>query len=119
MKKFNYLEKEKDPGACFYVLQSLDNYKIKRLEINPGQRLSYQFHEKRSETWVVIEGNPYITIDDNIQQYKEGDTIVIPVKSKHRIENKGNQDVILIEIQTGDYFGEDDIVRINDDYKRS
>jgi mannose-6-phosphate isomerase len=118
MKTFNYIEKEKRPWGIFYVIHNLDNYKIKRLEINPGHRLSYQFHEKRSETWIIIKGNPYITIDDINKQYKEGDTIIIPVKSKHRIENRGNQDIVLIEIQTGDYFGEDDIVRIDDDYSR-
>tara|TARA_B110000003_G_scaffold235770_1_gene240119 strand:+ start:6401 stop:6760 length:360 start_codon:yes stop_codon:yes gene_type:complete len=118
MKKFKYIEKEKRPWGKFYVIHSEDNYKIKRLEIIPGHRLSYQFHEKRSETWVIIKGNPCITINDISKQYNEGDTVVIPVKSKHRIENKGSQNIVLIEIQTGSYFGEDDIIRLKDDYKR-
>jgi len=119
MKKFKYIEKEKRPWGKFYVIHSEDNYKIKRLEINPGQRLSYQYHNKRAETWIIIQGNPLITIDGLTKEFIEGATIVIPLGTKHRIENQGNADVILIEVQTGSYFGEDDIVRISDDYKRN
>ena len=118
MKTFNYLEKEDRPWGTFYVIQDESNYKIKRLEINPGHRLSYQYHKKRSETWIVIEGNPTVNIEGTIKDYNPGDTIIIPVLSKHRIENNYESIVKILEVQTGTYFGEDDIIRISDDYKR-
>ncbi|MBL6655322.1 MAG: phosphomannose isomerase type II C-terminal cupin domain [Flavobacteriaceae bacterium] len=114
----NYLNKDERPWGRFFVLQDEVNYKIKKIEVNPGQRLSYQFHNKRSETWIIIEGRAFITIDDNSKEYKKGDTIIIPLKSKHRVENKNNSLLVFIEIQTGTYFGEDDIIRLKDDYGR-
>ena len=114
---FNYIEKEERPWGTFYVVHDQKNYKIKRLEVNPGERLSYQYHLKRSETWVIIKGNPTIVLDDQIQKQKEGDTLVIKQGVKHRIENDSEEIIIMIEVQTGSYFGEDDIVRIEDDSK--
>jgi mannose-6-phosphate isomerase len=118
MSRFNYLYKENRPWGRFFVLNDEPNYKIKRIEIFPNQRLSYQYHKRRSETWIVIQGNPIVTLDDIITHYKKGDSIIIPTGSKHRIENVDKSNIILIEVQTGSYFGEDDIVRIKDDYKR-
>ena len=118
MKKFNYIDKENRPWGSFYVIHEDEKYKLKRLEIEPNKRLSYQFHEKRSETWVIINGSPSITINDITKTFNEGDTIIIPVGTKHRIENKGQEIIVLIEIQTGAYFGEDDITRIEDDFNR-
>ena len=89
-----------------------------RDRIEPGHRLSYQYHNKRSETWIVIEGIAKVTLDDNSKEYKVGEIVLIPLKAKHRIENKGNSLLVFIEVQTGSYFGEDDIVRIEDDYNR-
>lgn len=119
MKMFNYIEKEERPWGTFYVVHDQKNYKIKRLEVNPGERLSYQYHLKRSETWVIIKGNPTIVLDDQIQKQKEGDTLVIKQGVKHRIENDSEEIIIMIEVQTGSYFGEDDIIRIEDDYNRT
>ena len=91
---------------------------VKRIEVLPGKRLSYQYHEKRSEAWTIVQGSALITIDGKDFELLKGQSIKIPQGSKHRIENIGKTDLIFIEIQTGSYFGEDDIVRIEDDYKR-
>ncbi len=113
-----YLEKDERPWGRYFVLQDESNFKIKRIEVEPGQRLSYQYHNKRSETWIVIKGTALVTINNNIKDYKEGETVIIPLKAKHRVENKSNSLLIFIEVQTGSYFGEDDIIRLNDDYGR-
>jgi len=114
-----YLEKEERPWGRYYVIHDQENYKIKRIEVEPGQRLSYQFHKKRSETWVIVEGKGIVIIDEKKQNVSEGETILIPKKSRHRIENISDTQLVFIEIQTGTYFGEDDIVRLLDDYNRS
>ena len=118
MSQFNFIESEKRPWGAFYVIHDEKNYKIKRIEVLPGKRLSYQFHNKRSECWTIIKGSALITIDNNDFRTNEGDSITINVKSKHRVENIGTTDLIFIEVQTGTYFGEDDIIRIEDDFKR-
>lgn len=113
-----HIEKEIRPWGKFYVLISEEKYKIKRIEVEKGQRLSYQFHSKRSETWVIISGEANVTINDITSHHKAGDTVIISLGAKHRIENIGSELLILIEVQIGSYFGEDDIVRLEDDYKR-
>ena len=115
----NYLEKDERPWGRYFVLQDESNYKLKRIEVEPGQRLSYQYHNKRSETWIIIEGSALVTIDNKSKEYNAGESVVIPLKAKHRVENKGNSLLVFIEVQTGTYFGEDDIIRINDDYGRN
>ena len=113
------IESEVRPwGRCF-VLHDEVNYKLKRIEVNPGGRLSYQYHHKRSEAWTIVEGVGLITLDGDIKEYSKGETVLIPQGVKHRIENKGQEKVVFIEVQTGIYFGEDDIVRIEDDYNRA
>ena len=112
------LESEERPWGRFYVLHDELIYKLKRIEVDPGGRLSYQYHNKRSEAWTIVEGTGTITLDEVVKDYKSGETILIPQGVKHRIENKGIQKVVFIEVQTGTYFGEDDIVRIDDDYNR-
>lgn len=113
-----YTESDKRPWGSYFVIENKKSYKIKRIEVEPGQRLSYQYHNKRSETWIIIEGLAIVTIDENVKEYKKGETIIIPTKAKHRVENKNNSLLVFIEVQTGSYFGEDDIIRINDDYGR-
>ena len=113
-----YLEKEIKPWGKFFVIEENENYKIKRIEVEPGQRLSYQYHNKRSETWIIIKGKCKITIEDLENKNKKGDVIQIPQGAKHRVENIGKHKLVFIEIQIGEYFGEDDIIRIQDDYKR-
>lgn len=118
MKQADYLYSEKRPWGEFFVLQENSSYKIKRIEVNPGQRLSYQYHNKRSEVWIIIQGEGTVLLNDNKINYSKGDTIEIPQGVKHRIENNGSEKTIFIEVQTGTYFGEDDIVRLQDDYNR-
>jgi mannose-6-phosphate isomerase len=115
---FKHIESEKRPWGSFYVIHDEVNYKLKRIEVNPESRLSYQFHNGRAETWVIIQGNAKVTLDDADHYYKKGDTVIIPKLSKHRVENVSKEKLIFIEVQTGDYFDEDDIVRIDDDYNR-
>ena len=96
-----------------------DGYcKVKRIFVKPGQRLSYQYHHKRQEAWTVVSGIAKITIDGKTKNYQPGETVLIPLGAKHRMANEGPVDMVLIEVQTGTYFGEDDIVRIEDDYDR-
>lgn len=114
----NYIDKDIRPWGTYYVIHHENNYKLKKIEVNPGQKLSYQYHNKRSETWVIISGTATVTLDGKVKDYCEGETVVIPIKSKHRVENKENIKLVFIEIQTGTYFGEDDIVRIQDKYGR-
>lgn len=113
-----YIEKENRPWGTFFVIQDSQNYKIKRIEVLPKSRLSYQYHMKRSECWTIIEGEGIVTIDDVDKKVCAGDSIKINKKTKHRMFNSGNSVLVFIEVQTGSYFGEDDIVRLEDDYKR-
>lgn len=113
-----YLEKEERPWGKFFVIQNEKKYKLKRIEVNPGERLSYQFHNKRSEAWSVVEGSGLVTLNDKEFIVKYGDTITIDKLTKHRIHNNTDSLLVFIEVQMGTYFGEDDIVRIQDDYKR-
>jgi mannose-6-phosphate isomerase len=115
----NYIETEERPWGRYFVLHDEPNYKLKRVEIDPKQRLSYQYHQKRSETWTIVQGTATITLNGVEYSYTTGETVLIPVGTKHRIENKTNQLLVFIEVQTGTYFGEDDIVRIEDDYNRT
>lgn len=115
---FIYDSTEKRPWGQYFVIHDTPNYKLKRIEVNPGGKLSYQYHHQRSEAWTIVSGVGTITLDDQVKEYKAGETILIPVGTKHRIENKTDQPVVFIEVQTGTYFGEDDIVRIEDIYGR-
>ena len=112
------IEKEERPWGRFFVLHEESSYKLKRIEVDPEGRLSYQYHYKRSEAWTIVEGIGTITLNGKTKDYEPGQTILIPQGVKHRIQNKTNKKVIFIEVQTGTYFGEDDIVRIEDDYNR-
>ncbi len=107
------------PWGQYYVLEDADTYKVKRIEVNPGERLSYQYHHKRAEVWTMVNGTGRITLDGEVKDYKAGEVAIIPLGAKHRIENPLNELLIFIEVQHGTYFGEDDIVRIEDDYNRN
>lgn len=113
------IENEERPWGRFFVIHDQPKYKLKRIEVDPGGRLSYQYHHKRSEAWTMVEGIGTITLNGVIKDFKAGETILIPQGVKHRIKNKQQKKVIFIEVQTGTYFGEDDIVRIEDDYDRA
>ena len=111
--------KKERPWGSFFVIANEPLYKIKRIEVDKGEvRLSYQYHNKRSEVWTIIQGEGIITLNDKPKNILKGDTILVPQGVKHRIENTGGEKTIFIEVQTGSYFGEDDIVRIQGDYNR-
>ena len=112
------IESEERPWGRFFVLHDEPNYKLKRIEVEPNQRLSYQYHRYRSEVWTIIEGEGTLNLNGTLRTLSKGETILIPQGSKHRIENKYKEKLVFIELQTGSYFGEDDIIRIEDDYNR-
>lgn len=112
----NYIEKR--PWGKFEILVDSDYCKVKKITVKAGNRLSYQYHFKRSEVWTVVKGVATLTLNDEISMHTYGHTIIIPQGTKHRVENKGQDDLVFIEVQHGSYFGEDDIVRIEDDYNR-
>tara|TARA_B100000900_G_C20512190_1_gene688511 strand:+ start:587 stop:931 length:345 start_codon:yes stop_codon:yes gene_type:complete len=111
-------ENESRPWGKYEILLSNEKCKVKQITVIPGGRLSYQYHFKRSEVWTVVSGVATITLDDEIRNYEYGETVLIPQGVKHRVENKEEKDLVFIEVQHGSYFGEDDIVRIEDDYNR-
>lgn len=106
------------PWGSFDVLHEEKTFKIKKITVKPKSRLSYQYHNKRSELWYVISGKGIVTLNNEKIELNVGSTIKIEKKDRHRVENKGSEDLIFVEIQTGTYFGEDDIVRLDDDYNR-
>ncbi len=106
------------PWGHYIVLSDEPNHQVKRIVVNPGKRLSLQRHRRRAEHWYVIYGEGLVTIDDKQIRLKAGDSVDIPKSSVHRIENPGMTDMAFIEVQTGDYFGEDDIERFEDDFGR-
>lgn len=110
---------EHRPWGHYVILEDKQTHKVKRIHVLPQKKLSYQLHYKRQEFWVIVKGVGKIVIDDEISSIKEGDNIIIPTKTKHRIINDSSDVLEFIEIQTGSYFGEDDIVRIDDEYGRT
>ena len=106
------------PWGRYEILQSSQSHQVKTIGVSPGKRLSYQRHQKRAEHWFIVQGQARITLEGDIFEMGTGDSIDIEIGELHRIENIGTTDVIFIEVQTGTYFGEDDIERIEDDYSR-
>lgn len=111
------------PWGTYEVLASGRGYQVKRLTVLPGKRLSLQLHHKRSEDWVIAAGQAEITIGDQTEAAKTGDSFHVPLETQHRIANPalagtGKEDLVIIEVQLGDYLGEDDIVRLQDDFGR-
>ena len=112
------MEHDVRPWGEYWVLEDAPTHKVKRIQVNPGGRLSLQYHHHRAEVWTIVSGIGTITIDGHIADYLAGQVAQISKGAHHRIENKTSEPVIFIEVQYGTYFGEDDIVRIEDDYKR-
>ncbi len=106
------------PWGSFSILEDADDCKVKRLVVKPGQVLSLQMHHRRSEHWTVVSGTAKVRLGDKEFLLGANESTYIPVETRHRLENPGTEDVHLIEVQTGDYFGEDDIVRYEDIYGR-
>lgn len=112
----NYIEQR--PWGKFEILLDGDYCKVKKITINPGQAPSYQYHFKRYEIWTIIKGFGELKLDGKIKKINEGSTVRIEKCEKHQIKNIGDEDLVFIEVQLGEYFGEDDIVRIEDNYGR-
>ena len=106
------------PWGEYEILLDEKDVKVKRIRVKPNSRLSYQYHHKRQEQWTVVSGNLTIVLDDEKVFRSPGESIKIPLGARHRAWNETDEDVVFIEVQTGTYFGEDDIVRIEDDYNR-
>lgn len=107
------------PWGSFTVLDEGESFKVKRIEVLPAKRLSYQKHSRRAEHWFVVEGTAKITLDGTEIIKTTGEAIDIPLGAAHRVENPGEELLVFIEVQRGDYFGEDDIVRLEDDFGRN
>lgn len=106
------------PWGSYKVLLDAPYAKVKRIIVNPLQRLSYQYHNHRQEQWIIVEGVATIILEGEEIIKRVGESIHIPLKAKHRVINNTSNYLTFIEVQTGTYFGEDDIVRLEDDYNR-
>jgi len=112
-------ELEYRPWGYYVVLAEQATFKVKRTVVHPGLRLSLQRHQHRGEHWYIVQGRARVTLNERQLELISGQSIDILRENLHRIENIGSDDVIFIEVQTGDYFGEDDIERLEDDFGRA
>ena len=112
------IEQGNRPWGQYTVLEENRNFKIKRIEVKPGQRLSLQMHHHRSEHWIVVSGTALVTRGEKEYVVNINESTFIPIGVTHRLENPGIIPLVIIEVQSGEYLGEDDIVRIKDDYER-
>lgn len=106
------------PWGNYQTLAIYDNYQIKIITINSQGRLSLQRHAKRSEHWVVVNGKPTVTINNQVKIAEVNEQFFVPISALHRLENFTNSLAVIIEVQVGSYLGEDDIVRLDDIYGR-
>lgn len=106
------------PWGRYLVLEDEADHKVKRIVVRSGRRLSYQRHELRSEHWFIVSGTGVVVLDGVEHAVAAGSSVDVPRRTAHRIANTGGDDLTFIEVQYGDYFGEDDIVRLEDDYGR-
>lgn len=114
-----FLAFENRPWGSFTVIDEHRGYKVKRLSVFPGKRLSSQMHHHRAEHWVVVAGKALVTVNGIDKVLEVNQSIFIPAQSQHRLENISSDELILIEVQVGSYLGEDDIVRFDDDFGRA
>jgi mannose-6-phosphate isomerase len=112
-------ESSSRPWGFYEVLADEADHKVKRITVNPGSRLSLQRHQRRMEHWYVVAGQAIATLGTQQVLLKAGESVDIPVKTIHRIENNHSVAFVFIEVQRGEYFGEDDIERFEDDYGRT
>ena len=112
------MEHDVRPWGAYTVVDDGPSHKVKRIVVSPGMRLSYQVHSRRSEHWFIIQGAGMATLDGSQIDVTCGVAIDVPTGVAHRIENVGSDDLVFIEVQRGDYFGEDDITRLEDDFGR-
>lgn len=113
-----YLETEKRAWGQYMVLLDTPMCKVKAIQVEPGHRLSYQYHTKRAENWTIVNGKATITLDDEKIFREKGESVRIPLGARHRIANESEEKLMFIEVQTGESFDEEDIVRLEDDYGR-
>ena len=113
------LDGEARPWGAYLVLDDGPLAKVKRITVDPGQRLSLQLHHRRAEHWFVVSGTAVVTLGDTELELAAGDAVDIPTGTAHRVRNPGDEPLVFVEVQLGDYFGEDDIVRLEDDYGRA
>jgi len=112
-------EYDERPWGNYTVLDDdAPDHKVKRMVVHPGKRLSYQRHAKRAEHWFIVSGRALVTLDGVETELAPGEAIDIPRESAHRIASVGDSDLVFVEVQHGTYFGEDDIVRLEDDFGR-
>jgi len=107
------------PWGNYTVLDEADGFKVKRIEVLPGKRLSYQKHAQRAEHWFIVAGKAKVTLDDEEIIVNAGEAIDIAIGAAHRVENPSDETLVFIEVQRGGYLGEDDIVRLQDDFGRA
>jgi len=112
------IERDERPWGAYEVIAEGEGYKVKRIEVNPGHRLSLQMHRSRSEHWVIVAGEAVVTLGEREIRLRANETALIPPQTKHRVANPGASQLVFIEVQCGDYLGEDDITRFEDDYNR-
>ena len=112
------MEHDTRPWGEYWVLEDAATHKVKRVEVDYNGRLSYQYHNYRAEVWTIVAGVGRVTLEGVVTDYKVGESVRIPKGAKHRIENPNPERLVFIEVQYGTYFGEDDIVRLEDDYSR-
>jgi len=112
------METDHRPWGCYEVLADAADHKVKRITVHPGRRLSLQRHRRRSEHWYVVRGEALATVAGKEIPLAPGQAADIPAGAEHRMANRGRDNVVFIEVQTGEYFGEDDIERIADDFGR-
>ena len=106
------------PWGTYETILESDNYKVKRIVVKPNSQLSLQSHKYRSEHWIIVSGNGIVLLNDEKIEVFKDDNIYIKNGDKHRMSNNSSDDLVFIEVQNGDYLGEDDIVRYEDDYGR-
>ncbi|MBF6208295.1 phosphomannose isomerase type II C-terminal cupin domain [Streptomyces gardneri] len=112
------MERSERPWGVYQVLSEEPTFKVKTITVRPGRRLSYQRHSRRAEHWFVVSGEGVVTLDGQERLVQAGDAVDIPMETAHRIAATGSEDLVFVEVQTGTYFGEDDIVRLEDDFGR-
>ena len=112
------MEYDERPWGNYQVLDEGSGFKVKRITVHPGKRLSLQKHARREEHWVVVSGRGIATRDDERIEIGPRDAVDVPAGAVHRVENVGDAPLVFVEVQHGDYLGEDDIVRLEDDFGR-
>ena len=111
-------DKDTRPWGTWEVLAVGDSYIVKRLNIKPKQSVSLQLHHFRNEHWIIVKGTATVTLNDDIQTVLQNESVYIPVETKHRIANDTDENLVFIEVQTGDTLDENDIERFDDRYGR-